>query len=305
MKRRSDFGVQRPGAARWLAARLSIALAVLIVTGCTAGFVYQRLDSLAAWYVGSYVTLTDAQEERFRQGVRGVVAWHRETQLPRYLEYLQQLSAASDTPFDASWLAGRYDHAMSMLDDLLVFAVPPVVEAFRGLDERQLSELRANLEEENEELWEEYAGESADERRERRLRSALKSLRRFVGPLSGEQEALVSARLEGLADVSGQWIERRRHWQNRFLGLMSRPQPGPAFAAAVTDLLRRPDQFDDGEYAGRVADNRAIIEAMLADLSRDFTDRQRRHLQREFHDMATGLRKLAEPAQAFGAADEQ
>ena len=124
----------------------------------------------------------------------------------------------------------------------------------------------ASVEEDNEDLWEEYAGATPEIRQKRRLKSALRFLQRFVGRLSAEQRALVELRLTGLQDNSEAWLERRRQWQGRLFSTTSGTAAGRDLEAALRDLALNPDQFDSAEYRRQVEDNRRIIMGMLAEV---------------------------------------
>jgi Family of unknown function (DUF6279) len=295
MLTRSASGASRPlyRAAGLLRGALIAVTATVALAACSVGFVYDRLDLLIAWYVSGYVTLDDEQEARLRSAVRDTLAWQRDTQVPRYVSWLEDLARDADSPQSVEEISRRYDQAVVMADDFLAYVTPATAEVFRGLSARQIAELRKSLAEENDELWAEYAGDSPGERRARRQASAEKSIRRFVGRLTPAQRDLVAAELAGLDDLSDQWMNRRRFWQEQFVALLESPPPGDAFGAALRNLALQPNQFDDGAYRLRVEHNRGIILAMVAAVSASLSDEQRRHLKRKFGEYAADLRKLA------------
>jgi hypothetical protein len=272
---------------------MTVVVLATTLAACTAGFVYNRLDWLVAWYVSDYVTLDDGQEAVLRESVRRTMAWHRDTQVPRYIALLEEMAAESAAPVTAARLQERYDQVVALLDEFLRVAAPATADAFRQLTPAQLAELRENLEQENVELWDEFAGDTPAERLERRRGSAEKAMRRFIGRLRDEQRAVVEARLATLDDLSSSWIDRRRHWQDRLLAILSAPPPDAAFGAALRELFVDPNQFDGSDYRRRVDANRAIVLAMIAELSVSFSPAQRSHLQGKFNEFAADLRKLA------------
>ena len=58
-------------------------LAMLFLSACTSGFVYNRLDWLIPWYVDGYVDLTRAQRDVLRAQLEPRLAWDREEELAR------------------------------------------------------------------------------------------------------------------------------------------------------------------------------------------------------------------------------
>lgn len=274
----------------WLCAPL----AALALGGCTSGFVYERLDWVVSWYVGGLVTLDDEQEALLDALLEDTIDWHRRTQLPRYVRFLDELATEAGRPLDAARVARRYGEVEAMLDDLVKQANPGAAALLATLRPAQIEELAASLEEDNEELWDELAGATPERRAERRLRSANKALQRFYGRLAPTQKALVEVRLQQLVDVSDHWMERRRHWQERFLSALAAPPPG-GLEAVLLDLLLNPDQFDTADYRREVEANRKVVFAMIAELSGTLTPEQRRHVQRKLAGWSADLREIAGP----------
>lgn len=281
-------GSHRGGSVAGLLTTLLLAFGL---AGCTSGLVYDRVDWIVAWYVDGFVTLDDAQDERLSGLVAETMDWHRRTQLPRYVELLDALAAEADRPVDAATVARRYAEVEDLLDVLVVRVTPGAAALLAGLTPAQREELAASFAEDNEELREEYSGSTPQEREARRTRAAIKALQRFYGRLSPAQRALVTARLAPLADVSEQWLERRQHWQERFLGILAAP-PAGGLAQALRDLALDPDQFDTPGYREQVEANRRAVFAMLAELSATLSPDQRRHMRRKLEGYSKDLRAI-------------
>src|SRR5262245_46802838 len=72
---------------------MTCAVAAVAVSGCTNGFVYNRLDTLARWYVGNLVTLDESQQAQLRGWLGQSLVWHRDNEIGRYERFLRDLSA--------------------------------------------------------------------------------------------------------------------------------------------------------------------------------------------------------------------
>ncbi len=277
---------------RW-GRRLALAATLaLVLGGCTAGFVYNRLDWVVSWYVNGVVSLDGPQERQLKDIVRRTLQWHRETQIPAYLDLLQQIERESAEPVTAQSLERHYQTTTIMMEDFLRRVVPEAAALLRTLSVEQVAELQQNLEEQNEELWEEYGGTTPAIRQKRRNRSAVRVMQRFTGRLAGSQRALIETHLAQMHDVSEQWLERRRHWQDRFVALLRDRPPEPDFAVALLDMALNPNQFDTPDYRERVESNRAVIMVMLAELVNSLGERQRGRLQRKLRGYAEDLREI-------------
>jgi hypothetical protein len=269
-------------------------LAIVLLPSCTTGLVYNRIDWVVSWYVNGLVSLNEGQEAELHRMVHQTMEWHRQSQLPAYVTFLERLSAESARPSSAATMEARYQQVSRYMDDLVRQVMPEAASLLRTLSAEQRLELRENLEEANQELWDDYGGATPEERAQRRYKNALRTLQRFVGRLNEEQRRGVSAQLATMHDVSGLWIERRRAWQARFLKLIESPPPGQAFVSALENLAINPNQFDDADYRRKVEDNRRIIMQMLSGLSGDLDQRQRARLQERFLDLAEDLQRIAE-----------
>ena len=268
-----------------------VAAVCVALSGCT-GFLYKRLDWLVVWYVNGVVTLDDAQEQEVRRIVTAGLDWHRTTQLPRYRVFLQDLDRDTDGPMTATLVERRYDEMVALWDVMLIRLADDAAPLLASLTLEQRQELFENLEHDNEEIWEEYAGSTPELRRARRSKTTMRVLQRFMGRLTDDQRVSVRAAVDGMHDVAEEWLERRRAWQARFREVLESGTAGAEFSAAMRDLALRPDQFDSVEYRRKVTENRQLIFRMLADLSGRMTTAQRDRMGRKLREYATDLDSL-------------
>ena len=84
-------------------------LLTLLAAGCTMSFTYNHLDWLIPWYVDDYVDLSRQQRQLLQGQLGPVLQWHREEELERYLELLDQIEAD---------LAGEVTAAQVEVNDL-------------------------------------------------------------------------------------------------------------------------------------------------------------------------------------------
>ncbi|GIK34239.1 MAG: hypothetical protein AMXMBFR45_14990 [Gammaproteobacteria bacterium] len=273
-----------------------LVLLLVVLPACSTGFIYNRVGWAVAWYVEGLVSLDGAQQQLLRDSVQRTLAWHRETQLERYEDLLERLAAAAAGPVTADDLRGYYEEAEHLLADFLGQVAPDVAQFLGSLDAAQRAELARNLEEDNADLRQERAGQSAEVRRKRRDKSAIRTVQRFVGRLAPVQRQLVVDRMATMQDLSSAWLERRLGWQRRLLALLESADRGSAFGQALRELLLDPGQADGGAYQSAAEANRRVVFEMLAALSTTLSPAQRAQLQRKLHGYARDLRRLADPA---------
>jgi hypothetical protein len=268
-------------------------LASLLVAGCVTQAAYGQLDWLTRWYVNSYLDLDDSQERLVRDIVARNLAWHRATELPQYADYLRDLRAGLSGPVSAEFIARQYATTLVLSDRTLQKLSPDIARLLLTLNDGQVSEFFAELEERNAELAEEYADHPPEVRRTKQDRSILRAFRWFTGSLSAEQEATVRSYTAGMHDLAGQWLQRRRTWQSAFRELLAGRAGNPAFEQQLTGLLLDPNQFDGPDYRRQVAENREIAFAMTAAVLSSLNPKQRKHLDERLSGLARDCDELA------------
>lgn len=282
----------RPGWLRGWAVALCLAG---LLGGCiSTKFIYNQLDWLIVWYLDDFFTLNDEQEAELRRMVTRNLDWVRRAQLPAYAALLRAVEAdAGAGRLDADTLELRYQAMLGLWDEFLRHVTPDAVAFLRGLDDQQVGDFIANVDEHNEELWEDFAGESPAERRERREKTAIRGLQRFTGRLSGEQKDLVRRYTDRMYDNSGEWLEGRRDWQQRFHDLVRERPPAAAFTARLQDLLLNPNAADSPAYRRQTEANRRLGFEMVAAVIGQLSERQARRFSQRMLGYAEDFERLA------------
>jgi hypothetical protein len=280
-------------AARFLARSITLVVLAGLLSGCVAGFVYNRLDWLVSWYAGGFVTLDDAQEQQLRNLVASTLAWHRRTQLPRYVQLLDDLDRDTDGPMSPELVQRRFGQMEAAMDDFLGQVTPQAAVLLRSLRPEQIRDLFENIEDDNEDFRKEYSGKSSEARLQRRGRAAVRALQRFTGTLNEAQRTLVGSQLSSMYDVAPDWLEHRRVWQAHFRVLLDGSLQGREFEAALRELLLRPNQFDQTDYRRKADENRRQAFRMLAAVSETLTSDQRKRVGEKMQEYSRILTEIA------------
>jgi hypothetical protein len=278
----------------WLLRAVVVVLCGFLAACSSTRLFYNQADWMMVWYLNSYFTLDDAQEDQLREAVQRNFEWHRQTQLPKYAEYARQLEQDAGGVMTVEVLELRYERMIEFWDDLLTYALPDVSAFFLTLTDEQIEEFIENLEDGNEDLWEEYAGATPEERIERRQKSAVRGFRRGMGRLTDEQKEIIRAYMANMHDVSEYWMESRRQWQQDFKRLIIERPPEPEFSERLVMLMLDPNRTDDSAYRAKVDDNRQVFLSMAVALSETLTDKQRKRFQDRMRKFSRDFDKLAE-----------
>jgi hypothetical protein len=253
-----------------------VIIVCIVLSGCSAmRLLYNQLDWGLVWYLNGFFSLTGEQKAALRESVERNLEWHRKTQLPKYAEFARALDQDIAGEITVETLDQRNTEIVAFWDDFVLHTVDDVAAFFLLLEQEQIDEFLEKLEDENHELWDEYAGETPEERIERRERSAIKAIRRVMGGLDDDQEELIRSHMGRMVDVSDEWMTGRRVWQTTFVELVKSRPPEPYFSDRLVDLMLDPNQFDSPEYRDKVEQNRQLTLEMMTDLINRMNDEQR------------------------------
>ena len=269
-----------------------LAFGLFALTSCSSiQLAYSQLDRWMRWQLDDYVDLSGEQKQQLAIALESFHSWHRQTQLPRYAEFLEQLA----TKVEAGQIEElrlqsieeqTYEFADTAGKQLYAYLMPLVA----GLSPEQVTELEQNLREKRRESLEKWqkSPEKIQRKRNRRIRHESE---RWLGSLSDEQEALITA---WVAEVEYNPLYRdhqRQLWQARFIELLRTKPEG--YQAQIRDLMTNPQQLWSEEYRQmqerRHSQARALSEKILAST----TPQQRRHLTDTLRDYAEDFRILA------------
>ena len=185
-----------------------------------------------------------------------------------------------------------------LFDNFLRHVIPDAVAFLSTLSDAQVEYLLDKLEEENEELADEYSGTSPEQRQRRREKAIVKGMQRFTGKLNSDQKALVSNAVGSMYDNSEEWLEGRRLWQQAFRSLLLERPPKPEFEARLLAISIDPNYVDTPEYRAKVEANQRIVLGLMADLIVALDDAQRKRFQRRMNGFADDFDALAAQAGA-------
>lgn len=259
--------------------------------GCVK-LVYNRLDTLAAWYVGNLVSLDDRQSSDLRAWLAQTLEWHRESELSRYASFLRELSTEVARPSDRAAYQRMLDRVEGFVADFASQTAPQATRLLLELTPAQAEEFLANLDEKSTER----SSDSLKEIRNgtwqtNRIKETQRQVKRWTGSITEEQKLLLREMSQQIQPTTEEWLESQRQW---------RAALGDAFSnrgtaeERILQLLREPDSQWTAQYKTKEASNREQALSLLTALDASLTSAQREHMQRELTDLAERLEALTE-----------
>jgi hypothetical protein len=277
-----------------LAAFLSLWLA-----GCSAVKLgYNNAPELSYWWLDSYLDLNEVQSLRLRADLTGLQIWHRQSELPHYVNALGKLQNLAFANASAAQACALFDEVRPRLRALLEQTEPTVVALAPTLTSAQLDHLARQFDKRNQKWRAAWLDDPPSERTARRFKQLRDRFELFYGSLEEPQLAALRASVaQSIFDANLNLHEAQRRQQDA-LQTLRRIQGSldtPGIQASLRALLERTLNPTDASY--RDYSEKLVQEncRTLAALHNSATPSQRLKLVETLRDYETDARTLMTP----------
>jgi Family of unknown function (DUF6279) len=268
----------------------------LLASGCTAGFVYNRLDTFAGWYFESLVSLNDGQRTELRAWLERTLAWHRGSELTRYAAFLNDVSITIAQPGTQQSYDEMRTRFQGLIEDLVKKTAPEASQLLTRLSPQQVDELLESLADKTQESTAKNA-EAVEEGewKPAQTKDIARQVKRWTGSISARQKSIVAAHVDELEPTYADWAESQQAWRDALReALLARDTTeSDEPPTRVLQLLEDPDRQWTSAYSQKVARNRLRYQQMLMDLDASLSAQQRKHLRAELLKLSQQLTRLA------------
>ena len=173
-----------------------LAFSMLLQACSVMKLLYNQAPDVAYWYLDGYLNLTDAQSLQLKDGLNRLQAWHRQTQLPSYIEALNRLQLQATSDITAGSACATFTELRSKLATVSEKAEPVAAALVSTLSPEQLKHLERKFAENNAKEEAELLDGPARDRLDKRRRQALSRAEMLYGSLGDKQLAVLDQRLE-------------------------------------------------------------------------------------------------------------
>ncbi len=236
--------------------RLFCVLALaLLLPGCSAiKLAYNQAPELLYWYFDAYADFNDAQSAQLKADLSRLHAWHRQTQLPGYIELLRGAQRQVQGTISPAQACETFSDARRQLLAVYERAEPSVAMLAASFDAGQLLRMERRFAKDNAQYRDDFLDGTPDAVRARRLKKALSRAETLYGRLDDSQTALLQRLIERSGfDAARSYAERLRRQRDAldtFRALAAAPvadRVGTA-AQAVKGLVERSIASPDMSY---------------------------------------------------------
>ena len=262
----------------------------VLLSACSAlTLTYNHAEGLLLWKIDRYFQLSGEQEKLVKAWLADFHSWHRQSELPRYAEFLRQVQDRWRDGVSAEEIDWTFDTFAKLRSELTGRIAPAGAVLLPLVDTTQIRHLDRVLQRDNRD-WQSQAAVPAEERSVKRAKTVLSWLRDWLGPLTPEQERLVTRLLKDMPDTTEDWLAYRTQRQRQFIQfLQSRPNPA-LIEHRLQEWLATPEKTS---YVLSRQNLRQDIKMAVLAIDRTVTPRQRMHASEKLQKLIRQIEGLA------------
>lgn len=259
--------------------KVALILVLSLLTGCMTKLSYNFADWIIEWTVTDYVSLDKAQKKQLRLDIDKQLAWHKQTQIFRYRDWLIEFKEQAALGLNRQWLLSWSEQLTSFWQDVALEVNPDTIAFLQSFSDQQVQEMIANLDESQLELEEEYLDPDREKRFEERQERTEDFISRLLGKLNPQQKALIAEWNSQSGDSTALWLQNREQWTRRFEQALQN-RNSAEFSDEITLLFVYQEQLWSDSYRQSVEENfQSGINLALA-IEPTVTEKQRKKLNK-------------------------
>ena len=249
---------------------ISLLVLSCLLQACSAvKLTYNQAPELAYWYLDGYVDFSTEQSVQVKEELKKLQIWHRQTQLPVYIDTLQKLQ--QKIPLDVN----AQDACSVLLDIRRKFVALSdqtqltVVGMMDTLTPIQLDVMARKFEKGNAEFRKDYLQPAKSAKQGKRYKQAVSRAEMLYGRLDDEQLAMVGLQVErSRFDANLAYAERQRRQQDALQtirAVLKNPATTEQKKLVVRSLFERSFISPNPEYVG-------YVDALTKESCKNFAD---------------------------------
>ncbi|MDM3869991.1 DUF6279 family lipoprotein [Porticoccus sp. W117] len=267
-------------------------LMLLVTAGCTTKIAYNYAHWWANWAVDDYIDLDREQKAFFKSEFRQLHQWHRETQLPLYVEFLEQLrTTLSEQQLTADSIHKQALATQQLMEHSKKKVTPALAQLLSSLSAKQADKLLKTLARETEKYLEENTYKTEEKRHKARRKAMTRFIKKWIGPLSREQKQLIEEWAQAMHPMAQLDADQQMLWQQKFADALAGAQQAD-IQIFLDRYLLDDESLWQAEYREQTEKNRRATRQLLANLLNSRSDKQRRKLDKKLNNLIEDFTQL-------------
>ena len=256
---------------------MCLLLVGLVLQGCNAvKIAYNQAPTLAYFYLDGYIDFTDAQSTQVKNELAQMQVWHRQTQLPAYIDLLQKVQQKLPQDITANQACEVFADVRQKILTMTEYVEPSTLSLAASVTTKQLDTMQRKFAKGNTTWREDYLDATTKDIFDKRQKSAVKRSEMLYGSINDKQRSLIAQQIEKSQFKAVQsYAERERRQKDIFQTLgkvITSSQDTAGVQREMRSLLQRSVTSPDAAY-------RSYLEAITQESCASFA---------ELHNIATG-----------------
>ena len=268
---------------------LALVLFLLLGACSSTTFLYNRLDFILPWYLDDYVDLNRDQKVLLDTSLKPFLRWHRATELPRYVQVLNNIEHSLDRPVThatAAHIFSEVELAWLRLEDE---ALGWLLELGAGLTDGQIEEFLGVLQEQQGEYEQEYLERSDAQYLKDSYDNFEDSLQDYLGRLNQAQREVLHEASTDLMRMDTPWLHERAIWLEKLSVLLQRK---PGWQRRLREQKAAREQNYSPQYLTMYGHNLEVIQGALSSVIDSRSAKQDRRLRNKIKNLKEDLETL-------------
>lgn len=255
-----------------------------LLAGCSTKFIYNKLDWLAVRYLEDFVELNDEQESVVRSKVKDLMKWHIDSEMPLYIEQLDELIALNPQTFSIEELKYHQQKMGTYSDRLLSKVEPEVIELVKQLTDEQVEELMNSIRVRHTRYKKKYQDLPPNEMQSIYAERIEENFEEWFGSLTPEQEAMAVEWSEHILVTQPDWIKHQTKMRIVINDLLNRRQDSSYFSKHLDRLLFDPTSYFSEALIMKREYNQEVSSRYFVKMVNSVTPKQIQHYRNELED---------------------
>jgi len=278
-----------------LAFKLFILLfSIFILFGCNVKTAYNQLDWMIPWLINNFIPLNNEQYTLLDDQLETILAWHRSTQIPVYVDTLRKI--IYDVKYGLS--NDNLEYVINLFqifkDDFIEYVQPEIVTFLETLTDAQIEILFHSFDKNNEEYKAEKVDPPDSEIRETIADEMKENIQKIFGSITENQERIIRNWSLQQKLIGEEELAEKIAWQVLFKNTLDFRHNKYLFKEFFDFLLKSNDTVRPAAYQAKLDYNQELMKEMLLLLDYSMTDEQRQFLINKMTKIADQLEELIE-----------
>ncbi|MDB4223466.1 DUF6279 family lipoprotein [Granulosicoccus sp.] len=285
---------------------MTLTVLAVLLTGCTnskliIGPLYNRLDDQMRTEFNKLGDFNEVQNSAFEQAVGTFHVWHRQVDMPKYADLLQEvadsiaISGTTERDDVARWATKVEDFSRNVRE---CHPVNFLFDLTRSLTDQQINFIENRFKSERKKNRERYATQTRQERVDRRLKNIVKWSGRLGLDFSTAQQDILREGLSEQVSLRKEYYALSDEW-NSNLFVLARDQDNPDYHDALANHMTKLWSLLEDAHPEEWQANRDMWREKIHTLIGTFSKEQSSSSSRWLKKMGRTIRSISNDKPSF------